>query len=299
MDWSGFTDEELQKINDSTKQPSEPSQNPPKIRPKSARHAKNPARGPVVGPKGPIVGPASLSNPSVTSKEKQEEFLSQIKKENGHVTRTRKEDTTVKQEAEVDDENPFKPDSPEPSTAVTPALPATPQPEPTGDALSTVEPAEPPALKPEQPAKPVNMSRLEELQLAQCELEEKNKQREKELSKTISDKFAATAEQARLLSNLKHELASVEQSITSDICILRDRIDHSNRTCYDARKRFELAEVEYVASKLALHNAEERKEGLQEHLFTIIQMNETKKSQKLEELMSKLEHAGISSPPPT
>ena len=41
-----------------------------------------------LGVRGPIVGPASLSNPAQSNREKQNEFLLSIKKENGHVTRT-------------------------------------------------------------------------------------------------------------------------------------------------------------------------------------------------------------------
>ena len=55
------------------------------------------------------------------------------------------------------------------------------------------------------------------------------------------------------------------------------------------RKRHEEAEREYVASKLELHHCAEQKEALEEHLFTIITMNEQRKSEKLEQLHRKLE----------
>jgi hypothetical protein len=58
------------------------------------------------------------------------------------------------------------------------------------------------------------------------------------------------------------------------------------------RKRFEEAEKEYLASKLCLFEAKENKELLSEHLYTIIQHNEHRKSKKLEELMSALEIDG-------
>ena len=59
------------------------------------------------------------------------------------------------------------------------------------------------------------------------------------------------------------------------------------------RKRYESAEQEYVAAKLDLHNCQDLKEGLEEHLFTIIKLNETKKSEKLAELHNKLENLGL------
>ena len=58
-------------------------------------------------------------------------------------------------------------------------------------------------------------------------------------------------------------------------------------------KRYENAEQEFVAAKLDLHNCKDLKEGLQEHLFTIIKLNETKKSEKLSELHNRLENLGL------
>ena len=55
------------------------------------------------------------------------------------------------------------------------------------------------------------------------------------------------------------------------------------------RKRFEVAEKEYLSAKLALHEATENKELLSEHLCAIIQHNELRKSKKLNELMTTLQ----------
>jgi len=65
------------------------------------------------------------------------------------------------------------------------------------------------------------------------------------------------------------------------------------RYCIVPSKRYENAEQEFVAAKLDLHNCKELKEGLQEHLFTIIKLNETKKSEKLSELHNRLENLGL------
>jgi hypothetical protein len=48
-----------------------------------------------------------------------------------------------------------------------------------------------------------------------------------------------------------------------------------------------------VAAKLDLHNCKDLKEGLEEHLFTIIKLNETKKSEKLSELNQRLEKLSL------
>ena len=55
------------------------------------------------------------------------------------------------------------------------------------------------------------------------------------------------------------------------------------------RKRYHHAEKEFVESKLNLHIKQERKELLTEHLMTIIQESEDRKSKKLVDLMNRLQ----------
>lgn len=57
------------------------------------------------------------------------------------------------------------------------------------------------------------------------------------------------------------------------------------------RKRYEKAESEYVAAKLDLHRKTEVKEQLTEHLYAIIQQNELRKAEKLQELVLQLHAA--------
>ena len=62
------------------------------------------------------------------------------------------------------------------------------------------------------------------------------------------------------------------------------------------RKRFSAAEKEYVAAKLALYDAKEKKELLSEHLCSIIQHNESRKAQRLNQLMLDLQLGSDSLP---
>ena len=55
------------------------------------------------------------------------------------------------------------------------------------------------------------------------------------------------------------------------------------------RKRYELAENEFIEAKVDLHKKQEYKEQLTEHLYTVIHQNEMRKAAKLHALMSKLE----------
>lgn len=77
--------------------------------------------------------------------------------------------------------------------------------------------------------------------------------------------------------------------VSADIGILRNRIDQASLDYSNARKRFDRVEAEYVTAKLDLQRKTDIKEQLTEHLCTIIQQNELRKAQKLEELMQQLD----------
>ena len=57
---------------------------------------------------------------------------------------------------------------------------------------------------------------------------------------------------------------------------------------YLGRKRYDLAETEFIAAKLELHSTSEAKELLSEHLCNVIQQNEIRKAKKLAELLQVL-----------
>uniref|UniRef100_A0A8B9UGZ7 RAB6-interacting golgin n=1 Tax=Anas zonorhyncha TaxID=75864 RepID=A0A8B9UGZ7_9AVES len=91
------------------------------------------------------------------------------------------------------------------------------------------------------------------------------------------------------LKRIQKELQALDDMVSADIGILRNRIDQASLDYSYARKRYEKAESEYVAAKLDLQHKTEIKEHLTEHLCTIIQQNELRKARKLEELMQQLE----------
>lgn len=57
---------------------------------------------------------------------------------------------------------------------------------------------------------------------------------------------------------------------------------------YVCRKRYERAEKEFVAAKIALAEKSDMKEALTEHLYTVIQQNEARKAARLASLMKEL-----------
>ncbi|XP_059368514.1 RAB6-interacting golgin isoform X2 [Carassius carassius] len=130
---------------------------------------------------------------------------------------------------------------------------------------------------------------LEQLQWEQRIMEEKNKKRKALLAKTIAEKSKQTQAEAVKLKKIQRELQLLDDSVSSDIGILRKLIEQSSMDYSQAWKRFEKAEAEYVAAKMDLHRKTEVKEQLTEHLCAIIQQNEMRKARKLEELMIQLE----------
>ncbi|KAG9483404.1 RAB6-interacting golgin [Eleutherodactylus coqui] len=132
-------------------------------------------------------------------------------------------------------------------------------------------------------------SRLEQLQLEQRLMEEKNKRKKALLAKAIAERSKKTQAEAVKLNRIQKQLQALDEMVSTDIGILRNRIEQACIEFSHAKKRYDRAESEYVTAKLDLHKKTQVKEQLTEHLCTIIQQNELRKAKKLEELMQQLE----------
>ncbi|XP_039342314.1 RAB6-interacting golgin isoform X2 [Mauremys reevesii] len=132
-------------------------------------------------------------------------------------------------------------------------------------------------------------SRWEVLQQEQRLMEEKNKRKKALLAKAIAERSKRTQAETVKLKRIQKELQALDDMVSADIGILRNRIDQASMDYSFARKRYDKAESEYVAAKLDFQRKTEIKERLTEHLCTIIQQNELRKAKKLEELMKQLE----------
>ncbi|XP_004384185.2 RAB6-interacting golgin [Trichechus manatus latirostris] len=132
-------------------------------------------------------------------------------------------------------------------------------------------------------------SRWEVLQQEQRLMEEKNKRKKAILAKAIAERSKRTQAETMKLKRIQKELQALDDMVSTDIGILRNRIDQASLDYSYARKRFDKAEAEYVTAKLDLQRKTETKEQLTEHLCTIIQQNELRKAKKLEELMQQLD----------
>lgn len=94
-------------------------------------------------------------------------------------------------------------------------------------------------------------------------------------------------EQARL-NKVQRELNQLEQSLQVDVNRLRAKIEEAIKDYTAAKTRFDAAEMEYISAKLDVQKKEDLKERMTEHLMIIIQENETRKAEKLQELMTKM-----------
>ncbi|NXF11510.1 GORAB protein, partial [Smithornis capensis] len=132
-------------------------------------------------------------------------------------------------------------------------------------------------------------SRWQILQQEQRLMEEKNKRKKALLARAIAERSKRTQAETVKLQRIQKELQALDDMVSADIGILRNRIDQASLEYSCARKRYDKAEAEYVAAKLDLQHKTEMKEQLTEHLCTIIQQNELRKARKLEELMQQLD----------
>lgn len=133
------------------------------------------------------------------------------------------------------------------------------------------------------------LNQIQKFQHQQKLIEEKNKQTKNLLAQAIKERRARAESEAHLLTDLQKELSRLDTLLTTDVSIIRDKIETASLEYTESQKRYEKAEKEFVNAKMELFRRAETKEKLTEHLYTIIYQNEMRKAQKLSELMEMLE----------
>ncbi|CAG5123386.1 unnamed protein product [Candidula unifasciata] len=140
----------------------------------------------------------------------------------------------------------------------------------------------------EHEAMSVELGNVHKFQQRQQVIEEANKRKRALLAKAIDDRRKKAKAEAEKLMKVQQELNHLDTLLTADITIIRDKIEAASLEYMEAQKRYEKAEKEFVAAKMDLFSKCETKEHLTEHLYTIIHQNEVRKAKKLVELMEKL-----------
>jgi len=143
-------------------------------------------------------------------------------------------------------------------------------------------------LIPDEDLVELELNNLEKLQKKQKEIEEENRKKKQIINETISQRYKKAQSEASTLQSIQKELVKLDCLLAKDVEILRTKIEEATSHFSSAQKRYAKAEQEYVSAKLDLKLKSDKKDELTQHLFTIIQENELRKSKKLEELLSKL-----------
>lgn len=129
---------------------------------------------------------------------------------------------------------------------------------------------------------------LNEFQERQKLIEEQNRKRKELLAKALAVRTQQTQEEAQKLDEIRSEFKKLDMLLSGDVKILRHQIEIASLDYMEAEKRYYRVEKEFLDAKLALHQRSERKDMLTEHLCAVIEKNEERKAEKLNELLSKL-----------
>jgi len=106
---------------------------------------------------------------------------------------------------------------------------------------------------------------------------------------TLQKKFTEIDRESKKLAFVKTELAKLDQSLSTNISVLRTEIEKVGREEADAQADFDAKEKAYLISRKNLAKKKQRKQLLIAHLDHIILNNERQKADKLRELEQHLE----------
>ena len=126
------------------------------------------------------------------------------------------------------------------------------------------------------------------VQKKQKELENENKLRRQALATEVQNRSRNILAEAAKLKKIEDEIRKLDELLSYDVSILRDKIDESSYEYSKTRARFMAAEIEFKESKTEFEAASKKKDDLTEALMTLIQENEERKKSKLENLVAKL-----------
>lgn len=130
---------------------------------------------------------------------------------------------------------------------------------------------------------------LDEFTQKQKYMEEQNRVRKEQVAKALEDRTKRTLQEQQKLVAIQDEFKKLDDSLSNDVKILRKQIENASYDYTEAQKKYHKIEKEFLNAKMHLHQRLEKKEMLTEHLCAIIEKNEERKAEKLNELLAKLE----------
>lgn len=138
-----------------------------------------------------------------------------------------------------------------------------------------------------------NLSEADRLrsELTAQELEQRQKgnaETSQRVASTLQKKFSEIDREARKLAFVKAELLKLDNSLSTNIAVLRKEIEKVGREESEAQADFDVKEKAYLAARKDLAKKKQRKQLLIAHLDHIILNNERQKADKLRELEQQL-----------
>ncbi|XP_065660874.1 RAB6-interacting golgin isoform X2 [Hydra vulgaris] len=130
--------------------------------------------------------------------------------------------------------------------------------------------------------------KIEQLQIQHKLIEDQNKKKKMLIASTLQERMKQTMSESQRLKEVQQQLIHLDEKLQIDVESLRNKIEEASLLFSQAEKRYERSESEYVSAKCDYYKKKEEKEQLIEQLYAIIQANEERKAKKLEELMVKL-----------
>ncbi|XP_064649359.1 RAB6-interacting golgin-like [Lineus longissimus] len=280
--WSGFSDAELQRLKHSSDQNERAVSGNKMAKKFQYNPPKNPSRQSRPPPQGSTsksLDPAAqLSSSQMLSKQPMKNTAEKPRNE-ASCGRLREQNGTVA---------PRIPDSP--VDAVNSKAPEI-EPETKAEqkSMSKKDSTEDVVVLGEKEILSMELANIANFQKQQKAMEELNKQKKIQLMKALEQRRKKAKAEAVKLTDIQKELGHLDALLSTEVCILRDKIEDASIHFTEAQKRYQKAEKEFVEAKLDLHSKSDTKEQLTEHLYTIIYQNEVRKAKKLAELMEKLE----------
>mmetsp|Transcript_23064 Transcript_23064/g.34345 ORF Transcript_23064/g.34345 Transcript_23064/m.34345 type:complete len:350 (+) Transcript_23064:3107-4156(+) len=122
-------------------------------------------------------------------------------------------------------------------------------------------------------------------------IEKKKKENTRKVAlvrKTLLQENAILMQRQKKIAKIRRELSKVDQAVTDQINILRNRIDSADREYSRAKREFDAAEIVYKRAKSKMVETREMKNLLSQHLAHILMHTEEEKATRLENLMQQL-----------
>jgi hypothetical protein len=140
----------------------------------------------------------------------------------------------------------------------------------------------------------------EPIAVTKKELDQHNDQLEVEVAKIreqvakeLNDRYKKIMSETSTLVEVKNELARVDHVIAAEVASIREKIEIASEELNEAQNSFDDAEAEFIAAKLNKKMYEDYKAELTEYLVLLIQENQRKKTEKLEELYATLSRSSV------